>query len=97
MLVLTSTSDLRLGGSGAAGCKKSLFSIHIKLFTLFVLTSKVVMYLGGIGAGSGAANNGNGSGVPYNSSEAAGCKKSLFSLHIKLFTLFALTSTQTWW
>ena len=48
---------------------------------------------GGGGAGSGAANNGsgaanNGSGVPYNGSGVAGCKKSLFSIHIKLLTLF---------
>ena len=43
--------------------------------------------------GGGVANNSNGSsGVPYNSSVAAGCKKSLFSIHIKLFTSFVLTS-----
>ena len=47
--------------------QKSLFSIHIKLFTLFV-------HPNGIGAGSGTTNNGNGSG-------AAGCKKSLFNVH----------------
>ena len=36
-------------------------------------------------AGSGAANNGNGSGVPYNGSGTAGCNKSLFGIHIKLY------------
>ena len=38
-------------GSGAAGCKKSLFVIHMKLFTLFVLTSTTDLIPGSSGAG----------------------------------------------
>ena len=41
LFVFTPTTDLIPGGSGASGCKKSLFGVQI--FSLFVLTSTVVL------------------------------------------------------